>query len=174
MPGSAHGVLRLGFVTYRGAPLDLPDGTPVRSGDVVGEIHIENRRVAELTVDSPWRILPAFREDLITLAAWTLRPDFPVEAQAFHALSLLGRAGRGLGFSVHPRSASIGRRLEQMYMLGILEIYSHDGARRLERGGTRASFPDDIWMSRKTLVRLYGPGAPRSLSAVNVLTGDAE
>lgn len=174
MPGSHHGLLRLRFSTYRGKPVELPDRTRILSGDLVGEIHTQNRRLSELTVESPWHILPPFRDELATLAAWTLRPDFPRDVQAFHALSLLGRACRGLGFTTSARSVSLQQRLEQMYMLGLLEIYSHEGVQRLASGGTRAAFPEDIWISRASLVKLHGPGGHGLGTGLNALTDAAE
>jgi hypothetical protein len=156
VPGAPVGVIRLRLTTYHGDPVRLGDGTMVADGDRIGEIHLNNRVLSQLTVGSRWRIIGPIREDLRALARWVRSSEFPAEVRAFYGQTLIGRTVRIVGFEVFPRPVTMSQRFERIYMQGLLQIYSHEGVDRLTHGKARVDYPFDVWMSRATLLRLYG------------------
>lgn len=155
IPGAAHDVLRVRFVPYRGESMELPDGTEIRSGMVVGELHCNNQALLDLGRErgNPYR---AAREDLRCLARWISRPGFDINVQAFFGVTLIARAAARLGFSVRARPPTLRRRLDRMFMTGLLVLYTPDGLSRVERGSTVRSYPREVWLSRRELLRRYG------------------
>lgn len=155
IPGAPYGIFRLRFTTYGGEAIEFPDGTRVLPGDRVGEFHINNRALVENAQKSRWDLLPRAREDLQALARWSQSPDFPT-VDAFYGVTLLGRGAARLGMVVRPRPVTLYRRFERIYLSGLLLLYSYEGERRYNRGETRAIYPEEVWLTRKELLRRYG------------------
>lgn len=156
IPGAPANIVRLRFRAYHGPSVVLPDGTRVNSGDLIGEIHLDNRKIAEATVQSRWQVIPPIQADFRALAAWTAHPDFPAGVGTFYGQTLIGRAAQIVGFTIFSRPRTLYDRLERIYMLGLLQIYSYEGGRRLTHGTQLDAMPQDTWMSRSTLLDLYG------------------
>ena len=156
IPGAPHGVFRLRFTTYRGEPVELPDGTQIMPGDPVGEFHINNRVLAEISQSSRWELLPRSRDDLRALARWTQLPEFPSGIEAFFGITLLSRPALRLGMVIRPRPVTLYRRFERLYMSGLMLLYSHEGQERYNRGDTREMYAEEVWLSKRELLRRYG------------------
>jgi hypothetical protein len=157
IPGAPYGIFRVRFARYKGPSFELPDGTSVRTGDLVGEFHLDNRTLVGNTESGRWDLFPRTRDDLRALARWSQMPDFPSAVQAFYGVTLLGRGAVRLGMVIHPRPLTVSARLERMYFSGLLLLYSNEGERRYNRGETRSVYPEEIWLSRRELMRRYGP-----------------
>ena len=69
IPGAPTDVFRVTFVRHRGRPITLPDGTHVRRGDDLCQLHITNARLAAVTSRGVWRAQGAMEGDLRALAA---------------------------------------------------------------------------------------------------------
>jgi hypothetical protein len=156
IPNAPHGVLDVYFGRYHGEPVVLPDGTPIRPGDRVIEIHTNNLLVLDAVRSSRWRILPAMAGDLRALAAWVTQPDFAPDVQAIYAVTVLGRGAAWLGFHLRDRPPGPRARLDRLFMAGLLAIYTSEGFERLSHGKTFGPYPQEIWMSRAELLRRYG------------------
>jgi hypothetical protein len=155
IPGAPNGILRVRWTTYHGDAFELPDGTHIARGDPVGEFHVNNRSAVDLVRNSRWDLVTRCREDLLALAIWVESPDFPPEIQAFYGVTLLGRGAARLGMTIRPRPVALYRRFERMYMRGLLLIYSYEGQHRFNRGETRSIYPEEVWLTRKELLRRY-------------------
>lgn len=157
IPDAPYDLFRVHFTRHRGPPLTLPDGVTVQKGDCIGEIHINNRALVrrEATV-SNWRILAMMAADLRALARWTDDPAFPAEVPAFYGFTLLGNGARRLGFTLRDRPHTLHTRLDRFFLMGLMALYSKDGARRLRTGTTYGSYPVEVWMSREELRHRYG------------------
>jgi hypothetical protein len=154
-PLGDRGVLGVEVRRHRGMTIRLADGTEVRSGDGVVELHLANRRVAPDAGSegwSPFRVIQSVRGDVDILArlvaAGTLGP-----IRSVHAVSLIAPALARLGFEVTPLEPSLGARLLHFYLVGLLAVYHPEGWRAAERARTR-SWPSEAWLSTAALAKL--------------------
>lgn len=155
VPGSSHGVLRVRLLAHRGDRVELPDGTTVRPGDLVGEIHLDNETLVSIAERSKWQVLPVLREELHAAAVWLTEGRGSADLVALTGYTVLARATVVLGFMLRDRPITVNARLHRLYLGGLLQIYSHLGATRLERGSRALPYPAEIWMSRAELLRRY-------------------
>jgi hypothetical protein len=158
IPGAPHGLLQIFPMTYDGDSVVLRDGTRVCPGDTLCELHCNNRRALALTSagKNPYR---AVREDMRALAQWAMTSEEGCSVCAFYGFSMLGSVAARLGFSIRECPRSFRLHLERMFMRGLLLIYTPEGLSRLHNGTSINEYPYEVWISRKRLIRLYGPGA---------------
>ncbi|MBC2582318.1 YkoP family protein [Clostridium sp. DJ247] len=83
---------------YKGKTIKLKDGTFIRKGDWVAELHIDNISIKTLNV-SYQGILKLFREELITLKqSFNAEPYSKVKA--IHGISVFYNIARRQGFTI--------------------------------------------------------------------------
>jgi hypothetical protein len=159
-PLGEDSVVRIEMRRHRGRTVALIDGTEVRTGDLVAELHLSNLRVASGSARatwSPFAVLESTRSDLTVLAravaAGRLGP-----VKAVHAVSLVAPALARIGFQVEPLRPSAYTRLLRFYLIGLVAIYNPDGWRAADRVRTRA-WPAEAWMSTATLTTSLGSPA---------------
>ncbi|MDQ6877314.1 MAG: hypothetical protein M3082_06380 [Candidatus Dormibacteraeota bacterium] len=137
--------------THRGRHVILADGTAVRRGDMVLELHLGSARLLRLR-ESPgfgaWRAVGLMRADLAALGDRLAAGDMGPVA-ALHGTSLIGGAGGRLGFEVRelPRNWRAG--FVQYFLAGIDAIYHPTGLGRLRAGRVRERRPVEVWMSAR-------------------------
>lgn len=155
IPGAPHGLLRVRLMPYQGEKVTLPDGTEIDPGMTVAELHCNNQAILELVRNhgNPYR---AVREDLRSLARWISRPGFDLNVQACFGVTLLANAAARIGFSVRERPVTLRLRLDRMFMTGLLLLYTVGGLARIGKGTTARSYPQEVWLSRRELLRRYG------------------
>jgi peptidoglycan-N-acetylglucosamine deacetylase len=157
--GEGGSVLRLGIIRYRGPRVTLKDGTVVALGDPVGELHLDNRRVAALHAEGRaglryrrevFRVLPALARDLRT------RPEYRA-VNAVCGASLFWAEAELAGFEHRPLPAFT-RWWLAWWERYLLARYHPLGRRRLDQG--RRTELRQIWISRRTILERYGRDAP--------------
>lgn len=154
------GILCYNVARYRGPATTLADGTPIRPGDRLVELHLDNRALARLTTAgrlSPWSALALAARDLEALAGPIARGELgPV--RALHGVTIFAQAARRLGFEVRPLPRTWVWRLVRFFLLGLLVIYHPAGWARLAR--LRAEvWPGEVWLSVAALSsRAPAPG----------------
>jgi hypothetical protein len=157
IPEAPHGLLGAHVGRYRGRAITLPDGTRIARGAVIIELHFDNQRLSEVArTAGPWRLIHMIAADMGALAEWAMQSDELAQAQALMGVTLIGRASPRLGFTVRERPLTLHARLERFFMEGLMALYNPEGVRRLRRGTTYATYPVEVWMSRKELLRRYG------------------
>ena len=153
--GEGGYVLRFSVIRHRGPRVTLADGTVVSPGDPVGELHLDNRRVAALHTEGRaglryrrevFRLLPVLARDLET------RPEY----RAINAV-----CGASLFWAEAVLAGFENRRLPAFtrWWLGwwerfLLVRYHPAGRRRLDQG--RRTELRQLWISRRTLLERYG------------------
>jgi MFS family permease len=160
IPNAPHGLLHIHLGRYHGPPITLPDGTQVRRGAWITELHFDNRQMsAAARTAGAFQLTRMIAEDMRALAAWASAPGPVARSVAVMGITLIGRAAPRLGFTVRERPVTIKTRLDRFFMDGLMAIYNPDGVHRLRRGTTYGAFPMEVWMSRAELLRHYGPHA---------------
>ena len=142
---------------HRGRPVALSDGTQVRAGDLLAELHLANQAVASgsaSTTWSPFQVLASTRSDLAVLAG-SVATGALGPVTAVHAVSLVAPALARIGFQIDPLPPSAHTRLLRFYLIGLLAIYNPDGWGSAARARTRA-WPAEAWMSAATLTSGLG------------------
>jgi hypothetical protein len=157
-PLRAGGVLGVEVRRYRGRTVTLRDGGQVRPGDRIVDLHLDNRRIADVWA-AGWRAAFGTAEaDLRACATWLA--SLPPEARpvAVRSGGLLTVGAARLGFEVGPPRGGFMGALESWYLRGLLVRWSRAGRARLDRGHeplrTRVA-----WLSVAGLLARYGPAA---------------
>ena len=154
IPGAPYGLLCLRIGPYCGEPVTLPDTTTVAPGALLGELHCNNRAIFEL-VSHRGNPYAACREDLKSLGNWIVQDPLGRQIEAFYGSTILASAARRLGFSVREKPVTWRRRLEKFFFKGLLLLYNQEGLMRIQHGSTADTYPADVWMPRRELLRLY-------------------
>ncbi len=150
------GIIGIEFSRRRRRPVHLADGTVVRPGDLVGEVHLDNERLREVLraggEPAAWAVV---REDMRALAAWASRMPPERRPVAYHGESILMPLARRVGFETRERPSTAWTRLQDWYLRGVMVRWSREGRRRLRegRGRLRAGV---AWMSDGALQRRHG------------------
>jgi hypothetical protein len=93
---------------------------------------------------------------LHSLSNWLEQDPLGHQIEALHASTIITAAASRLGFTVREKPITLRRRLERFYFKGLLLLYNQEGFARILHGNTSRSYPGDIWMSRRELLRRYG------------------
>jgi hypothetical protein len=150
IPGAAFGLLSFRFEPYDGPPVTLPDGTEIRPGDSIGELHCNNLAILRL-VECGQNPYAAARKDLARMNAWLEQIDPAEKIPALHGITMLAPAARRLGFFVRELPHGVKAQLERFFMIGLLLIYTTDGITRLENGTTVRMYPREVWLTRRQM-----------------------
>ncbi|MDR5683474.1 MAG: hypothetical protein QN163_05545 [Armatimonadota bacterium] len=156
-PGS---LLRLEIRTHRGRPVVVGDGTVVRPGDPIGEIHIDNMVVADYhrQTSDPRRLGLLFGRGMaeaLRLLASYLKANPDRRIVAVHAVSLYWEGSERLGFEIRPIRSWWARWAANAWLKFLLWYYHPEGVRR-SRGRERLREPREAWMSFQRLMERHG------------------
>jgi YkoP-like protein len=148
LPTRRGGLFRYRLERHRGPDHRLGDGTVVRRGDPIIELHFDNRALIALRKRpgySTWNAVHELRADLAEIgslvASRRLGP-----AVALHGVSLMGRAGGVLGMESNELPHHLGNALRRYFLAGLDAVYHPAGLGRLD-GRARRRWPVEVWMS---------------------------
>lgn len=154
-------VLRVRLTRYRGRPFTLSDAPPIRPGDLIGEFHLNNERVAALHADaaeSRWAGLAfrrAFHASLVALAERALAAPAYQDVRAFTTTTIFHQGTQRAGFEVRLLPSRLAGRLVAAYERTVLTHFHPLGRQR--PGRQRFLEARRIWISRDELIRRYAP-----------------
>lgn len=141
---------------YSGRPLRLRDGTVVRHGDLLIEVHLDNPVLLRESLARgwrPWLTIRILAEDLDALARRVAAGELG-DVRAVHGVSLLAAESRRLGFEVHPLPRTWRWRLVRFYLVGLAALYHPRGWRGSRH--LQARWPGELWLSAAELRRRLG------------------
>lgn len=154
-------LFRLAWRRYRGKPLPLPDGVVIRPGDPIGELHLNNNLLREITTRgrTPERIalltLKELRRSLPELAQFVQQTPRFQNITALLGMTMLHQGTERMGFVKMELSSGL-RRMTRWYQGWLLVLMHPDGRRRLT--GHKDKFtPKLVVISRMELFRRYLP-----------------
>jgi peptidoglycan-N-acetylglucosamine deacetylase len=162
-------VLRFGRACHRGPAVILRDGTVVDVGDPIIELHLDNRRLAQVGAARmpPWALLRLFRDDLAALgrdiAEGRLGP-----VRALRGVTLLAAAAPRLGFEVRRPPRSPYQALRRFFMAGLIVLHHPAGWDALRGYGGR--WPAEVWMSAGALERRARADATATSSPISAMS----
>ncbi len=155
------GIIRFNLRHYKGLTRVLNDGSKVKTGDTIMELHLNNawfkrRRKLNLGASqSPREFLGCFAQDLHLLAQQIASGMFG-NITALHGVTLLHVAARRLGFQVDELPDTLWKKGARFYMAGLMQVYHLRGD---EVSGLREKPWElkEVWFSRAALLTRYGP-----------------
>jgi len=155
------GIIRFSIHRYKGPPKVLDDGSEVKNGDIIMELHLNNawfqgRRKLNLGASqSPREFLGCFAEDLRILGQ-QITGGMYGNITALHGSTILHVAAKRLGFQVNELPASLWNKRARFYMAGLMQVYHLRGD---EVSGLREKPWElkEVWLSRAELLTRYGP-----------------
>ena len=151
-------IFRLALRRYRGKQLLLPDGTTLQKGDMVGELHLNNDVLQQISNNTePARLgllaLEKTLQSLPAMAKWIAANPRYRKIKAITGLTILHRGSQFLGFSTFDVSP-LARRLVQWYEGLLLMIFHPAGRRRFIQHRKKLS-PKLLVISKDELFRRY-------------------
>jgi hypothetical protein len=161
LTADGRGIIRISLHRYKGPTRVLNDGSDVRSGDTVIELHMSNdwfkrRRQLNLRISqSPWEILNCFEQDLRLLAQRVVDGTFQ-GIGALRGVTFLHTGAKRLGFQVDELPDSLWKKGARFYMAGLARIYNLRTDETPKRRGRSAELKE-IWLSKAALLSRYGP-----------------
>jgi hypothetical protein len=157
-----NGIFRFSLRHYKGASRMLNDGSEVKAGDTIIELHLNNewfrgRRKLNLSASqSPREFLGCLAGELRVLAQQVAGGTFGTNIAALHGSTILHVAARRLGFQVDELPDSLWKKGARFYMAGLMQVYHLRGD---EVSGLREKPWElkEVWLSRAALLSKYGP-----------------
>jgi hypothetical protein len=157
-------IVSLDIRHYKGPTKILNDGSKVKAGDTIIELHLNNdwfkrRRKLNLKASqSPREFLGCSAQDLYLLAQQIASGTFG-NITALHGSTLLHVAARRLGFQIDELPDSLWNEGARFYMAGLMQVYHLRGD---EVPGLREKPWElkEVWLSKAALLTTYGPKHP--------------
>jgi peptidoglycan-N-acetylglucosamine deacetylase len=145
---------------YRGKqPILLDDGTEIKQGDEVMEIHLNNHYLLHLHGQSGSDVRLAkslirnMKSILIKVASYLNHPDRE-SVKALYGISLIHQGAQVLGFSTSLLSKGLFSRITTWYLRFLMTVLHPLGRLRLQEK-TEQLIPMQIILSRSQLFSLY-------------------
>ena len=154
------GIIRFNIHHYKNPTKILADGSEVKTGDRIIELHLNNawfkkRRELNLrALQSPREFLGCFAQDLQLLAQQVASGMFG-NISALHGSTTLHIAAKRLGFQVDELPDSLSKKGASFYMTGLMQVYHLRGE---EVPGLREKSWElkEVWLSKAALLTKYG------------------
>ncbi len=159
LEGSPYGFIRYNVHPYQGKPLPLEDGSEIRQGDPVIELHISNLatvkgRIGSVELSSDLQLLPIIKEELALLGRQLASGELAPHAKAVFGITLFAPVLRRLGFSV--RQMEDGKEKERLkkwmsflrWLFAPSRVNTKSKSRHLRQ-------PYEFWISREEFIKKY-------------------
>ncbi|MFS8614525.1 YkoP family protein [Limnochorda sp.] len=157
-------IFRIRPARYRGAPVRLEDGTWLRPGDPIGDLHFVTDALlgAHAVTRGPVQLatyLARLAEDSLHVLADFIAQTEPYrQVVAVHGITLIHRGARRLGFTVWDLPPGFKRSFLSFYLRAFLSTM-HPGTLSRVRQRRDLLHVKHVAMSRELLLQRYGSPA---------------
>jgi hypothetical protein len=146
---------------YSGKDRTLADGTALRKGDAIIELHFNNASITRMIVEgrfTPWRALRLAQSDIDLLQRKVVAGELG-DVRAFHAITLFAPLASRIGMEVGqlPRTPYWG--LVRYFMVGLIALHHPDGWKHASRSSA-SMWPGELWLGIETMHRREPADAP--------------
>ncbi|MFC2019195.1 hypothetical protein ACFLU4_04470 [Chloroflexota bacterium] len=155
-----NGIICIKLRRYSACPVTLDDGTEIKAGDRIIELHLNNtwfkkrRKLKQIKASSlPWEAFHCFAQDLSFLARQIADGMFD-RVTALHGVTLLHGVARRLGFQVDELPDTLWKKGVEFYIGGLMQIYYLGVTERFKTTGRPLELKG-VWLSRADLLRRY-------------------
>ncbi len=161
LKADSNGIIRFSLRRHKGITKVLNDGSEVKAGDTIVELHLNNewfRRRRKLSIkvyQSPREILDCFEQELRMLALQVANGNFKGVA-ALHGTTFLYTGAKRLGFQVEDLPPSLWKKAARFYMAGLMQVYHLRASEPPKRRGKPLELKE-VWLSKAALLSRYGP-----------------
>jgi hypothetical protein len=158
------GIVSLDIRYHKGRTIALNDGSRVKTGDKIIELHLNNdwfkrrRKLAIKVSQSPREILGCLEQDLRFLAQQVVDGTFE-GVVALHGSTFFYTGAKRLGFQVEELPDSLWKKGAYFYIAGLMQIY-HLRAGEAPKRREKPLELKEVWLSRAALLTRYGPKHP--------------
>lgn len=160
IPGSVNNLLLICYHAYRGRnPVVTGDKVTINPGDLVGELHLNNKKITELAAcpserSMEWRLLEILKAEFAELAEVSSGGLIPKKVRAFYGVNVLAIGAKRLGFTLIPLAPGWNR-----WWLGLwesfLRLIFYSFKTKKKASLKRTMVPYEVWISRDELIRKY-------------------
>jgi hypothetical protein len=153
-------IIRFDLRHYKGPTRVLNDGSEVKTGDTIIELHLNNdwfkkRRNLNLSASQSAReVLGCLTQDLHVLAEQVASDRFG-NITALHGTTILHVGARRLGFQIDELPDSLWKKGAYFYMAGLMQVY-HLRGDQLSEPREKPWKLMEVWLSRAALSTRYG------------------
>jgi len=157
-PGS---LFRVSVRQYRGPAVELRDGTVINPGERIGELHLANKELFKLQMNSSNHIKATMcvkremKQSLSHLAALVAQKKVE-DVKAFYGITIFHQGARLLGFEVRELQPGFWRFCYWLGQMLLLVLYHPAGLKRLKLGHHTLT-PKVVWLSQAALLRDFAP-----------------
>ncbi|WP_129600944.1 YkoP family protein [Anaerophilus nitritogenes] len=147
IPFSSQKLLYVSFHSYKGNEKQLGDGTIIQKGDLVGEFHIDNKKVQNIKND-PVSLFLIVDEELKVLYEAILKDEKFQSIKAYYGVTILYPIASRKGFSIFPIENKMKRAFVKQWDDWLKKIFQK---RNYQREKNRR-VPKECWISKKEVL----------------------
>ncbi|GIP51348.1 YkoP family protein [Paenibacillus vini] len=161
-----YGICKMFVIKYHGPSIACQDGTLIRTGDWIGELHLDNRFILDMlrTHDAnqvALRVARLTRSSMRQISEEVKNLPQLRHVKALQGITLLHRGiTHGLGFETHPLKQGTFRSLTTSYLRLLLTVFHPRNGARIGPHAEKL-IPLRLVMTRAALIERFSP-APKT------------
>ncbi|MCT4686463.1 YkoP family protein [Vallitalea sp.] len=148
IPGSKYNYVYIDILEYKGKDVSLSDGTVIKKGDTVAEIHINNDTIKEVPVT---KVIRVFHSEVIAMANVLKDNADYKNVKAVFGRTVLYPLTKRLGFDVFEMKRGYMKKFIKVWDNLIRVLFSSK-----EKENVKFREPREVWMSREAIIMNLG------------------
>lgn len=146
IPNSEIGLLYINLKTYKKPDLILPNGEIIKSGSLIGEIHVDNERIKNMNLG--FRDIVRILKDELDCLALALDTDPRLyNISGFYGRTILYSLLKREGFIILDLDRSLKIRIVEIWTKLLRLVYSQNVIRQSDRQ------VKEFWITRESLLK---------------------